>query len=282
MIAKITDDNSSTAAGKPAKEKKAEGGEFTPSPKGEGAPKAKKSKKADLTPKQKLLPSFKIDPEEMARAGLHFGHRTSKIHPKMKPYLDGVRNTVHIIDLEQTAEKLKEALGFIQELISAGKILLLVGTKIQVKNLVKEMTAECQLPYVTERWLGGTFTNFEVIKKRIEYFKNLEKKKAEGELEKYTKKERAKFDLELKNLELKFGGIKSLERLPDAIFVLDMRKDAAAVKEARQKGIRVIGIADTNVDPTLADFPIPANDDAISSVKYILDRVKEVVKKVKK
>jgi len=137
------------------------------------------------------------------------------------------------------------------------------------------------LPYVAERWLGGTFTNFEVIKKRIEHFKDLEKKKTEGELEKYPKIEKAKIDRELRNLEIKFGGIKNLEKLPDAIFVLDMKKDAAAVKEAKMKGIKVIGIADTNVDPTLADFPIPANDDAISSVKYILDKVKEVILKTK-
>lgn len=227
-----------------------------------------KTKKAD----------FKIDPEEMAKAGVHFGHRTSRVHPKMKPYLYGVRNTVHIIDLEKTAEKLKEALKFIQELIAENKILLLVGTKIQVKDLVKEIAKDCNLPYVNERWLGGTFTNFEVIKKRIEYFKDLEKKKKEGELEKYTKKERAKIDQELRDLEIKFEGIKNLERLPDAIFVLDMKKDDLAVKEARMKGIKVIGIADTNVDPTLADYPIPANDDAISSVKYILEKVKEVIK----
>jgi len=224
---------------------------------------------------------FKIDPEEMTRAGVHFGHRTSRIHPKMKPYLSGVRNAVHIIDLEKTAEKLKEALGFIQELISAGKTLLLVGTKIQVKGLVKEAARDCNLPYVAERWLGGTFTNFEVIKKRIEYFKDLEKRRAEGELEKYPKTEKAKIDRELRNLEIKFGGIKNLEKLPDAIFVLDIKKDAAAVKEAKIKGIKVIGIADTNVDPTLADFPIPANDDAISSVKYILEKVKEAIKKCK-
>jgi small subunit ribosomal protein S2 len=224
---------------------------------------------------------FKIDPEEMTQAGVHFGHRTSRIHPKMKPYLYGVRNAVHIIDLEKTAEKLKEALGFIQELILSGKTLLLVGTKIQVKDLVKEAAQDCSLPYVAERWLGGTFTNFEVIKKRIEYFKDLEKRRAGGELEKYSKKEKAKIDQELRNLEIKFEGIKNLEKLPDAIFVLDMKKDAAAVKEAKMRGVKVIGIADTNVDPTLADFPIPANDDAINSVRYILDKVKEAIKKCK-
>ena len=220
---------------------------------------------------------FKIDSEEMTQAGVHFGHRTSRIHPKMKPYLYGVRNAVHIIDLEKTTEKLKEALKFIQELISENKILLLVGTKIQLKDLTKDIAKNCGFPYVTERWLGGTFTNFEIIKKRIEYFKDLEKKKAEGELEKYSKTEKAKIDRELRNLKLKFGGIKNLEKVPDAIFVLDMKKDAAAVKEAKMKGIKVIGISDTNVDPTLADFPIPANDDALSSVKYILDKVKEVI-----
>jgi small subunit ribosomal protein S2 len=220
---------------------------------------------------------IKLDTEEMAQAGLHFGHRTSRVHPKMIPYLYGVRNTVHIIDLEKTKEKFEKALKFIQELISENKILLIVGTKIQVKDLVKAFAQECGLPYVNERWLGGTFTNFETIKKRIEYFKDLERKKKEGELEKYTKKERAKFDQELRDLEIKFGGIKEIERLPDAIFVLDMKKDDLAVKEARMKGIKVIGISDTNCDPTLADFPIPANDDAVSSIKYILEKVKEAI-----
>jgi len=232
-------------------------------------------------PKIKKEADFKLDTEEMAQAGLHFGHRTSRINPKMEPYLYGVRNTVHIIDLEKTKEKFGEALKFIQELISENKILLLVGTKIQHKELAKKIAIECGLPYITERWLGGTFTNFEVIKKRIEYFKGLEKRKTEGELEKYTKKERGKIDQELRNLEIKFGGIKDFERLPDAIFVLNMKKDALAVKEAKMKGMKVIGIADTNIDPTLADYPIPANDDAILSVRYILDKVKEVILKTK-
>ena len=224
---------------------------------------------------------FEVNLEEMAKAGLHFGHKTSKCHPKMKPYLAGVKNTIHIIDLEKTAEKLKEALKFIQELISENKILLLIGTKIQFKELVRNIATECSLPYINERWLGGTFTNFEVIKKRIEYFKDLERKKAEGFLKKYTKKEQLKIDQELKELEIKFGGIKNLQSLPDAIFVLDMKKDALPTKEARRKGIKIIAIAHTNVDPTLSDYPIPANDDAISSVKYILEQVKEAILKAK-
>ena len=166
--------------------------------------------------------------------------------------------------------------------MNEGKILMLIGTKIQAKSLVKKMAEDLDLPYVSERWLGGTFTNFKVIKQRIDYFKDLKEKRDKKEFEKYTKKERIKIDQELEDLEMKFGGIKSLEKIPDAIFVLDMKKDGVAAKEARMKGIKVVGIADTNVDPTLADYPIPANDDAISSIKYILDKVKEVIKKAKK
>jgi len=225
---------------------------------------------------------FNLNLEEMEKAGLHFGHRTSRIHPKIKPYLASIKNNVNLFNLEKTVEKLKEALGFIKELVAEDKVLLLVGTKIQVKNLVKETAIELGLPYVSERWLGGTFTNFDNLKKRIDYFKDLEKKKASGELEKYTKKERALFDQELRRLETKFGGIKELTKLPDAIFVLDMKKDELAVKEAKAKNIKVIGIADTNVDPTLADYVIPANDDALPGIKYILDRAKEVILKAKK
>jgi small subunit ribosomal protein S2 len=229
-----------------------------------------------MTKKEKKS-EIKINTEEMAQAGLHFGHKTSKINPKMTPYLAGIRNSINIIDLEKTAEKMKEALDFIQEIVSEGKILLLVGTKVQVKELLKNTAEECGLPYVSERWLGGTFTNFETIKKRIEYFKDLESKRKSGELEKYTKKEKAIFDREIKGLQMRFGGIKSLNRVPEAIFVSDMKKDILAIREAKAKGVKVIGIADTNVDPNLADYPIPANDDAITSLRYILGKLKEAI-----
>jgi small subunit ribosomal protein S2 len=199
----------------------------------------------------------------------------------MFPFIFGTRNTIHIIDLEKTKQKLEEALKFIQELSSQNKIILFVGTKPQIKDLVKEIATELGYPYVNERWLGGTFTNFEVIKKRAEYLKDLEKKKAEGFFEKYTKKERTEIESKIQKLEKKFGGIKNLERLPDAIFICDMVKDKLAVKEARRKGVKIIAISDTNADPTLADYPIPANDDAISSVKYILEKVKEVILKAR-
>lgn len=224
---------------------------------------------------------FNINPEEMLQAGLQFGHRTFRTHPKIKPYLSGARNNIHIFDLEKTAEKLREALMFIQKLISDNKTLLFVGTKIQVKELIKEIAAETDFPYVAERWLGGTITNFKIIKDRVEYFKDLEKKKETGELAKYTKKEQLKLDEELQKLRMKFDGIRNMSRIPDAVFVVDIKAEAIAVAEAKKKGIKVIGICDTISDPTMIDCPILANDDAISSVKYILDKVKEVILETK-
>ncbi|MBI4359127.1 MAG: 30S ribosomal protein S2 [Candidatus Nealsonbacteria bacterium] len=213
----------------------------------------------------------------MLEAGLHFGHSASTSHPRMKPFLFGTRNGVQIIDLEKASEKFEEALKFIQKLTKEGGTLLLVGTKIHVRKMLKETAEECGLPYVSERWLGGTFTNFETIKKRVNYLKGLEKKKAEGLLDKYTKKEKAEIEKEIKGLEERLGGIKNLETLPQAIFVCDMKKDLLAVREARQKNVKIIGLADTNIDPSLADYPIPANDDAANAVKYILDKIKETV-----
>jgi small subunit ribosomal protein S2 len=224
----------------------------------------------------------KIDTEEMAQAGVHFGHKSSRIHPKMGPYLFGIRGGVHIIDLEKTKEKLGEALEFAGGLVAEGKTLLLVGTKVQTKGIVKKIAQECGLPYVSERWLGGTFTNFPNILKRIEYYKELERKNKEGELEKYTKKERGKINKELERLTVKFEGMRDLARIPDAVFVCDMKKDQLAVTEAKAKGVKVIALADTNIDPSKADYPVPANDDALSSVEYILGKLKEVILKAKK
>jgi small subunit ribosomal protein S2 len=224
---------------------------------------------------------FKLDAQDMANAGLHFGHRTSRVNPKMQPYIFGVRNGLHIIDLQKTIEKMDEALKFIQKLVMENKVILVVGTKVQASDLIKEISQECGLLYVSERWLGGTFTNFETISKRIGFFRDLELKKSSGELEKYTKKERAIFDKKLKDFEAKFGGMKNMTKIPDAVLVLDMKKDALAVKEARAKGVKIIAIAHTNVDPSMADYPIPANDDSASSLKYILEKIKEAILKVR-
>ena len=224
---------------------------------------------------------FEISVEEMAKAGLHLGHRASKTHPKSLPFVFGMRNTIHVFDLEKTKEKLIEALKFLKEAAKEGKLILFVGTKPQVREIVKKIATELNFPFVVSRWIGGTFTNFQEIKKRVERLKELEQKKQSEQWEKYTKKERAEIEEEIKKLEEKFGGIKNLEKLPDIVFVCDMTKEYLAIKEAKRKGIKIVAISDTNADPSLADFPIPANDDAISSVKFILEKVKEAILKGK-
>jgi small subunit ribosomal protein S2 len=215
--------------------------------------------------------------EEMAAAGVNLGHKVSKLHPKMKPYVQSIKNNVHIFDLEKTQKEFLKALDFVSKIISEGKSIIFVGTKIQLKTLVQSAAEECGIPYVTERWLGGTFTNFETIQKRVSYFKDLEKKRESGELEKYTKKERLNFDREIAKLKIKFEGVRNLPKLPDAVIIFGLDKDITCVREAKRKGIKIVAIADTNVNPDIVDYPIPANDDAISAVSYIIDKVKETI-----
>jgi len=227
----------------------------------------------------KIKNEFNLDIKEMAEVGLHFGHQTSKTHPKMKPFIHGTRNSINLIDLEKTKEALEKTLEFIKKEISESKVLLVVGTKIQARKLVEAFGTEHNISYVNERWLGGTISNFEVIKKRIDYFNELQRKKETGELEKYTKKERGQIDLELGRLKKKFEGIRNLEKLPDIVFVLDITKDALTVKEAKTKEITTIGVCDLNSDPSSVDWAIPANDDSVSSVRYVLSKLSESVKK---
>ena len=223
------------------------------------------------------MKSVKLDVNEMESAGVNFGHKVSKLHPKMKSYVAGIRNNAHLFDLEKTAKEFSNALDFISKLVSEGKSIVFVGTKIQLRAPIQKVAEECGFPYVTERWLGGTFTNFETIQKRVSYFKDLEKKKETGELEKYTKKEKLLFTRELELLRVKFEGIRNMSRLPDAVVIFGLDKDFTCAREAKRKGIKIIAVTDTNVDPDIADYPIPANDDAISSVRYILKKIKEVV-----
>jgi small subunit ribosomal protein S2 len=230
---------------------------------------------ATETKEPKAVNSKAID--QMQEAGVHFGHNVSRLHPKMKLFVSGIKNNVHIIDLEKTAKELERALQYISTIVSAGKTMLFVGTKIQIKEHTKATAETCSMPYVIERWLGGTFTNFETITKRVQYFKELETKKNTGGLEKYTKKERLMFDKELEGLKKKFEGIKFMPSLPEAVLILDIKKDIAAVREAKRKGIVIVGVTDTNVDPSLVDYAIPANDDAISSIRYILDKIQETI-----
>lgn len=218
-----------------------------------------------------------ISAEEMALAGVQFGHKVSKLHPKMKGYVSGIKNNVHTFDLEKTAKELEKALAIVSKIVSEGKTIIFVGTKIQLKAPIKAAAEECGVPYVTERWLGGTFTNFETIQKRVAYFKDLERKRETGELEKYTKKERLDFDKEIAKLKTKFEGIKNMAKLPDAVFIFGLEKDITCAREAKRKGVKIIAIVDTNVNPDIVDYPIPANDDAISAVGYIIEKVKETI-----
>lgn len=215
--------------------------------------------------------------DEIMKAGVHFGHRTSKTHPKMKPYISGVRNTVHVLDLGKTNAMLQDALNAIKQGIVEGKTLLLVGTKVQIKKLVEETARACAFPYVSERWVGGTFTNFLTILKRIKYMNDLRKQEEEGELAKYTKQEQAKLRNTKEDLEKVFGGMRDMVQLPDMVFICDLDQNDLTAREARKKGIKVIALCDTNIDPSGIDYPIPANDDAVSSVRYILGKLKETV-----
>lgn len=220
------------------------------------------------------LPSI----DEMVKAGAHLGHKATKWNPKMKPYIAGVRNDIHLIDLEQTFPKLETALKFLKETVKQKKNILFVGTDVAHKKIIQETADKCKMPYVNERWAGGLLTNFKAINKRLEYFRDLEQKKEAGELGKYTKKEQHELNKELERLSRKFGGVKNMVRLPDAIFVSDCEENFLAVKEARVIGIPVVGLCDTNIDPTFITYPIPVNDDAISSVKLILDTIVENIK----
>ena len=218
-----------------------------------------------------------VNVEELGKAGLHFGHSSSKRHPNMEPYIDGVKGEVHILDLTKTAEKLEQALKFLAEKKKEGKTVMIVGTKPQTVGKVKEVADKHSLPYITYRWIGGFITNFNEVKKRIDHLNELLKKREAGDFDKYTKKEQLEIDREIEKLEKKFGGVKELTSIPDVIFTLNMDKDEIAIDEANQKNVKVVAVCDTNCDPMEADYPIPANDDAISSIELILDKFDEVI-----
>ena len=215
--------------------------------------------------------------EQMLKAGMHFGHRTSKWHPKMEPFIFGAHGGVHVIDLVKSRKMLESALEFMKKFAAEGKMILFVGTKMQVKKPMKDMAEEIGMPYVTEKWLGGCLTNFLIIKKLIKKYKDLLDDKNMGKLEKYTKKERLEFDREIKRLELRVGGLTKLNRLPDAIFVWDIKHEKTAVTEAQKKNVPLIAICDTNVNPKGINYIIPSNDDATKTVKLVLSLIKEVI-----
>lgn len=216
--------------------------------------------------------------EKMLKAGMHFGHQTSKWHPKMGPFIFGSRNGVHIIDLNKSQKKLKEAMEFIEKFVAEGKTILFVGTKIQAKESLKKAAIESDMPYVSEKWMGGCLTNFSIIRKLIIKYNNLVSDKESGKLGKYTKKERLEFDRTIGKLERKVGGLTKLNKLPDALFVWDIKNENTAVTEAKKKNIPVIAVCDTNADPKNINYIIPSNDDATKTIKLLTDLLIEVVK----
>lgn len=213
---------------------------------------------------------LKVDMNSMLKAGVHFGHQKSRRNPKMAEYIFGVRNGVNIIDLQKTVSKLEEAMSFIEKIASEGQEIIFVGTKKQAKKLIESGARRCGAHFVVDRWLGGTFTNFNAISGRTRFLRDGEDKMKRGAYEKYTKFEQMKIAEELEKLERRMGGIKNMTKLPAAIFVTGVIEDDLAIKEAMKRNIPIIGLVDTNVDPSHIDYPIPANEDAVSSLRLMI------------
>ena len=224
-----------------------------------------------------------VDMKALLEAGAHFGHKTSRWHPKMAPYIHSKRDGAHIINLDKTVEGLEKALAFTSDLAKNGKKILFVGTKKQLKDLVKESAEAVEMPYVTVLWVGGTLTNVETVNRQIRKLKDLEKKMASGELEsRYSKLEVQRFQEEIDMFNERYGGIKEMSEQPAAVIVTDAIEDKNAVKEAKALHIPVIAFCDTNVDPTGIDYVIPMNDDALKAEKLVLDYFVETIKNAKK
>lgn len=215
--------------------------------------------------------------EELLKSGAHFGHKTSRWNPKMAPYIFTVRNKFHIINLEKTHEQLKAAAEFASEVVKSGGTVLFVGTKRQARKIVKEQAEACGMPFVVTRWLGGTLTNFKTIQRSIKKLGQLEELLGGSDIKNYTKKERLMMERQRAKNTVLFEGIRSLKKMPEVIFVVDTNTDAIAVREARVMKVKVIGIVDTNSDPSLIDYPIPANDDAIKAIELIVRSVSQAI-----
>lgn len=220
----------------------------------------------------------KKDLEGMLVAACHFGHKVSKWNPKMQQYLYTQRDGVHIFDLVKTYECLTQALDFLKQTAASGKTILLMSTKLQLAKFLTEAARECGCPYVTRKWMPGILTNYDTIKKRIKYFKDLKDKKASGDWGKYTKKERLTMQRMMDKLEDAFSGVENMTKLPDALVVFDCVHDVLALREAKRLKIPTVGVCDSNADPDLLTYPIPGNDDAVKSLKFFLDKIVEAIK----
>ncbi len=219
----------------------------------------------------------RVELEALLKAGSHFGHLTRRWNPKMRPYIFMERNGIHIIDLKRTQECLDEACQAISRIASEGKRVLFVGTKQQAREVVKEEARRCMAFYTTERWMGGMLTNFSTIRKSVKRLTNIEKMETDGTFDKITKKERLMLSRERDKLQEVLAGVVDMSRLPGVIYVVDINKEDIAVKEANRLGIPVVAIVDTNTDPRLVDFPIPANDDALKSIQIITAAIADAV-----
>lgn len=211
---------------------------------------------------------------EMLQAGVHFGHKTAKRHPKMSPYIFGVRQGISIINLERTKEQLDIALALLEELAAQNKTVLFLGTKRQAQTIVKEAAVKADVPYIVERWIGGLLTNFESVGGLMRNLTKLKKERDEGQWEqRYTKKERLEFEREIEKLEHLIGGVEKMEKKPDAMFIVDCKKEKTAIQEAKRMNIPVFAMVDTNVNPRDIKYVIPANDDGVKSIAFIVNQV---------
>ena len=214
-----------------------------------------------------------ITMKELLEAGVHFGHQTKRWNPKMKEYIFGERNGIYIIDLQKTLKMFKEASKFVQDITATGKTVLFVGTKRQAQDAIAEEAKRCGMFYVNQRWLGGLLTNWVTVQKSVKRLKELDEMSTDGRYELLPKKEVIKLERERKHLEANLAGIKNMNRLPDAVFVIDSNKEQIAVREARKLGIPVVAVVDTNCDPTEVDYVIPGNDDALRAIRLFTSKI---------
>src|SRR5947209_17685537 len=215
--------------------------------------------------------------KDLVDAGVHFGHRVSRWNPKMEPYIHGKRNMIHIIDVKETIKGLLRAKRLIQNTVASGKDVLFVGTKRQARHAVEEEARRCGMHYVSERWLGGTLTNFRTIRARLNRLEELEKLWATGQIETYSKKMKATLQREMEKIKANLEGIRKMERMPGVMFIIDTRREHIAVKEARKLGVPTIALIDTDSDPDLIDLPIPGNDDAMRAVEIIMKELADTI-----
>ena len=215
--------------------------------------------------------------KQLLEAGVHFGHQTRRWNPRMRPFIFTERHGIHILDLAQTVRRLDVALQQVRETVSAGQTLLFVGTKKQAQEVIRTQAERCHMPYVTNRWLGGTLTNWSTISRRIEYLRDLEARIVAGERESLPKRERLRMQKRYARMQRAFGGISGLERLPGMVFVIDTKLEDIAVHEANRTKIPIIAMCDTDADPDLIDYPVPCNDDAIRSIQLLTARVADAV-----